>query len=117
MARQDFFLSPDEAKTLGDIIYMRKPVKVKRSFPKTQNNQSSFEIEKEISSLEDKNRSLNGNTASSNNFIPTSTSEPDYIASTKGVTEAQKSKSVEERHRQDSSLDMFRNMVRSIKKK
>lgn len=119
MARRDFFLSPDEAQTLGNINYMRKRVKVKRSFPKTQKNQSSFEIEKEIASLDDKFSSFNGNgnTASTNNFVPTSVSQSDYIPSTKGVTEEQKRQDVEERRREDTSLDMFRNLARSIKKK
>jgi hypothetical protein len=119
MARQDFFLSPDDAQTLGNILYMKKRVKIKRSFPKTQKNQSAFEVEKEIASLEDRFSSFNGNgnTASSNNFVSTSVSQTDYTPSTKGVTEEQKRKDVEERRKEDTSLDMFRTMARSIKKK
>lgn len=122
MARRDFFLSPDEAQTLGDIIFMKKRVKIKRSFPKTQKNQSSFEIEKEIASLDDKFSSSNGNTAngstiSSSNSISSFSSQSEYIPSTKGVTEEQKRKDVEERRREDTSLEMFRNMARNLKKK
>ncbi len=118
MARQDFFLSPDDAQTLGDISYMKKRIKIKRSFPKTQKNQNAFEVEKEIASLDDIfSFNGNGNIASNNNFVSTSVTESNYTPSTKGVTEEQKRQDVEERRREDTSLDMFRNMARSLKKK
>ena len=34
---EDFYLSSDDAKTLGDIEYMRTPKAVRRTFPKTKN--------------------------------------------------------------------------------
>ena len=53
MANQDFFLSPDDSQTLGNINFMRKSVRVRHTFPKTVKNPKGFEVEKEISSLEE----------------------------------------------------------------
>ncbi len=53
MANQDFFLSPDEAQTLGNINYMRKSVRVRHTFPKNLKNPQGFEVVKEVSSIED----------------------------------------------------------------
>ena len=46
MGKNDFFLEPDDAQTLGDINYMRKSVRVRRTFPKTLKNKDGFAIEK-----------------------------------------------------------------------
>ncbi|MEM9538918.1 MAG: hypothetical protein AAGA60_05320 [Cyanobacteria bacterium P01_E01_bin.42] len=50
----DFFLEPDEAKTLGDIEYMRQPNTVKRTFPGTVNNGGSFAVTKQVNAMEEK---------------------------------------------------------------
>ncbi len=52
MADKDYFLEPDDAQTLGDIKYMKKTVKVRRTFPKTLKNPEGFALEKEFSATE-----------------------------------------------------------------
>lgn len=54
MGQNDFFLEPDDAKTLGDIEYMRKPNTVKRTFPGTKGNGGSFAVVKEVNAMEER---------------------------------------------------------------
>jgi hypothetical protein len=108
MANDDFFLQPDDAKSLGDVNFMRKSVRVRRTFPKTRTNPNGFEVVKEVSSVDARNfngfndngsydtngngnGSVNQNNASVNS--PATTSEPKKV---------------------DNNLDMFRNMARQI---
>ena len=103
MANQDFFLSPDEAQTLGNINYMRKSVRVRHTFPKTVKNPQGFEVEKEVSSLED-------NSFSS---IPEKSPESSSSSSTFSSTSMSSPKSTQS----SSNMDMFRNMARKLGKR
>ena len=50
---RDFFLSPDEAKTLGDIDYMRTSKTIHHTFPKVDNpDEGKVDVYDEVSSLE-----------------------------------------------------------------
>lgn len=76
MGDKDFFLSPDDAMTMGDIDYMRTSKRTKRTFPKTLKNKNGFAIENEVSSIEDrknlyKNSNTNQNTTVNTVFDPT----------------------------------------------
>jgi hypothetical protein len=66
----DFFLPPDEAKTLGDINYMRKKIKVKRTFAKGASNPDGGESVREISA-EDKFELAQNGRKSINSTNPT----------------------------------------------
>lgn len=98
-----FFLDPDQARTFGDIDYMRSTKSVRRSFPKTVGNGGKFEQTRTTSSLEGKSS----------------------LGSTLGQTEtngsasaAQNSSQGSDRRRgNDSSMDLFRNMARDMKKR
>ena len=49
---QDFFLSPDESKTLGDIDYMRTSKTIHHTFPKMDNpDEGKLDSFDEVSSL------------------------------------------------------------------
>lgn len=79
MGDKDFFLSPDDAMTMGDIDYMRKAKRTKRTFPKTLKNKDGFAFENEVSSLEDrsnlyKSSNTNQNTTVNTVFNPTPSS-------------------------------------------
>lgn len=131
MADKDFFLSPDDAQTLGDINYMRKAKRTRRTFPKTLKNKDGFAIENEVSSLEDRSKLFkgNGNNGNMSNTIfnptPSSQSQPSItggsaVTQTKGIgmsTNIQSSQTPEKRRQQDNSMDMFRNMAKSIRKR
>lgn len=108
MANKDFFLSPDDAQTLGDINYMKKSVRVRHTFPKNLNNPNGFEVVKEVSSSKDEfvseyndNRSEDSFAQSSNNTNNSFSSQPTQSSSKPSGT----------------NIDMFRNMARNIRKK
>ncbi|MGC9526994.1 MAG: hypothetical protein ACP5D7_15790 [Limnospira sp.] len=89
-----FYLDPDDAKSLGDINYMRKPMKVKKSFPK-------MAAGKAVS-------------------IPEETPKPAMEMAKKIVAESSTSEATTngaaDRRRPDANLDMFRSMARDMKK-
>ncbi len=80
MGDKDFFLSPDDAMTMGDINYMRKAKRTRRTFPKTLKNKDGFAFENEVSSIENrnnlyKNSNTNQNTTENTVFNPTPSSQ------------------------------------------
>ena len=79
MGKNDFFLDPDDAMTMGDINYMRKAKRTRRTFPKTIANKGGFAVENEVSSLDNrnnlyKNSNTNQNTTENTVFSPTPSS-------------------------------------------
>lgn len=100
--KEAFFLESDDAKSLGNAEYMRTPIKIKRSFPKTLNSEGG-EVVKEISALEIKRIQANGQA------VPTEEKE-----STPSPTKATEVNS--DRRSSDNSLDMFRQMAKDLKK-
>ncbi|MFB6276404.1 MAG: hypothetical protein ABEI32_09710 [Halothece sp.] len=108
-----FFLDPDEAKTYGDIDYMRQPNTSKKSFPKTLSNPEGGELVEEVSALEKKSLSKKNGNQTNNNQPSQSSPEPTPENPTASV---QNDPAIEQRRKSDSSLDMFRNMARDIKK-
>jgi hypothetical protein len=119
----EFFLPPDEAQSLGNAEYMRKKVTIRRTFPKTQSNQST-EMIKEVSSSTDRLVSKGGTFAPNNNGFANngnsymsqpstnnnSTSEPSQPETTFEPSPK------EERRSSSNDMDMFRNMARQIRK-
>lgn len=101
-----FFLDYDDAQTLGDVEFMRKTVEVRRTFPKTKNAQKSAELVSKVSSMEAEVVEKSGQ-----KVIKQSQSATD------ATPQADQSAGVNlERRKSDSSLDMFRNMAKEIKK-
>lgn len=96
-----FYLDADEAKTLGNIDYMRAARTIKKSFPKVaggkKENVERVEI---ISSIEKKS---------------TSEKSVSNVSSTL-MSEIQVNTTSSERRRLDRSMDVFRKMARDIKK-
>ena len=133
MADKDFFLSPDDAQTLGDIDYMRKAKRTRRTFPKTLKNKDGFAIENEVSSVEDRSNFFKGNGNGNNDSVsntvfnptPSSQSQPSItggsaVTQTNGNGASPKfesSQTPQKRRQQDNSMDMFRNMAKSIRKR
>ena len=100
--QEAFFLEPDDAKTLGNVEFMRKKNLIKHTFPKTKSSKGG-EVVQEISSLEKKKVTGKG---ASPRPSPSPTSQP---ANHTGSASAS-------RRASDSSLDSFREMAREIKK-
>lgn len=141
MGDKDFFLSPDDAMTMGDIDYMRKAKRTRRTFPKTLKNPNGFDLENEVSSTEDRSKMYKGNNNNQNiaantvfNPTPSSQSQPGVTGGS-AVTQtdfqpqaasapapapapkfqASESTTPEQRRQSDDGMDMFRNMAKNMR--
>jgi hypothetical protein len=108
-ASKAFFLSDDEAKTLGNIEYMRTPSKLRRTFPKAAGVEVN-EMISEISALEKK---VQLSKAKGEIVNPAPTASSVSISESSNLN----NEAIAERRRVDSSMDMFRNMARNLNKR
>ncbi|MGK7899424.1 MAG: hypothetical protein AB4372_38860 [Xenococcus sp. (in: cyanobacteria)] len=125
MADKDFFLEPDDAQTLGDVKYMRKSVRIRRTFPKTLKNPQGFALEKEFSATEGGKVSAN-DTSSSSNFVgqstftpapapaPAPTPAPTPAPAPTTKTSGFAGKNVQDRQKGDPGINKFRDMAKNI---
>lgn len=95
-----YFLEPDDAKTLGNIEFMRKPNTIRRSFPKTLKGEG-VEVVRQVSSME--KATMNGSAQAT-----ASPQTEEKIAEVPSETTPRRSS--------DSSLDMFRKMAKDMKR-
>jgi hypothetical protein len=130
MGSSDFFLEPDDSKSLGDVNFMRKPVRVRRTFPKTIKNPNGFEVVKETSSVDQKNfnnfngnstylnnTSVNGNGTANGNGNSTYLSNGNGNGNSASVDpQSDREQNSFEPRKVDSNLDMFRSMARNMKR-
>jgi hypothetical protein len=93
-----FFLEPDEAKSMGNIDYMRTARKVRKTYPTTKAWGAGF-AEETVTSALDKG-----------------VSKPSLFEVERKAAEEAKPE-VAERRKATSDLDMFRNMAKDIRKK
>ena len=108
---KEYFLDTDEAKTMGNIDYMRSSVKVKKSYPKTKTAVLRGEVVEQISATD--------KVTLSENQTPMATSEPasqSGATSESGATSGQNGQVSSQRRRPDSSLDPFLKMAQDLKK-
>lgn len=108
-ARQDtgaFFLDTNEARTYGNLEYMQASKRVKRTFPKTADQPEPSELIQEVSAAK---RIVNTGKQIS---VPDSVVKPE--GTTQPVIEVKNESA--DRRRTDTSMDMFRNMARDIRK-
>ena len=142
MGDKDFFLSPDDAMTMGDIEFMRTSKRTRRTFPKTLSNKGGFALENEVSSVEDNNNkafqanNTNQNIAANTVFNPTpSTMSQPGVTGGSAVTQTEPpapapapapapqptfeapKPEAEKRRPTDDGMDMFRNMAKNIKRR
>lgn len=95
-----YFLDQDAAKSFGDIDYMRTPKAVKKTFP-TVNGVKGAEIVEIISATEKTEGSeIEVSSSKASEETPKSTFEPKKLNT-----------------RVDSSMDIFLNMAKDIKKR
>lgn len=94
-----FFLDADEAKTFGNIDYMRTAKAVRKTFPATGGSKEGAEVIEAVSSLE----KIDGMAQKR------ATAEPslDEVSKIDGTKET--------RRRSDANLDMFRSMAKDIR--
>lgn len=103
-----FFLSEDDAKSFGNIEYMRSSKVVRRTFARKKGQTEEFESIKQVSALDARALSEKGLPAPReakpvNSFESPKASEP-------GQFQRRTAKV-------DTSMDMFRNMAKDLKKK
>lgn len=103
---EEYYLDADQAKTLGDIDYMRTSRQIKRTYAKYKNGaQGGMEVIKQISATSDfAAQDLNG-TPSESSFSPLDTSTNNGSNSSNGSN-----------RRVDSNMDIFRKMAKEVKK-
>lgn len=106
-----YFLEPDDAKTYGDIDYMRKVKTVRRTFPKTLGGKGA-EVIKDVSSEKTVKKTGFQAQNSYNEVKPDNSVESSSFNSESSFqpTEPQKNRST------DTNMDMFRKMAKGIKK-
>lgn len=95
-----FFLDPDEAKTYGNIEYMRTPKSIKKTFPATGGSTEEVEVIELVSALE------KVDLATQNKGKP----EPSVADVAAPAAQEQ------ERRRSDRSLDPFRSMAKDLRR-
>lgn len=135
MGDKDYFLSPDDSMTMGDIDYMRKSKRVRRTFPKTLKNPDGFAVETEVSATEDRSGMFKGNNNGQNvaantvfNPTPSTQSQPgvtggpaipqtnEKVQPEAAAPAPAPAPSTKERRQTDTSMDMFRNMAKNIRR-
>lgn len=92
-----FFLDADDAKTFGNIDYMRSTKTIRRTFPKQKVGKENERIDR-VSAMNQQS-SMQDDTAAAIGRQP---SEAEQAAAQRRST--------------DNSMDMFRNMARDLKK-
>ncbi len=120
--KEAFFLSEDDAKTFGDIDYMRTSKTVKRTFAKKKGQTEELESVKSISAMGAKTMKEGDlpqpkKAASAASFTSTSTptfSAPTQPAETPKPASAPQPQDTTAKRTPDDSMDMFRNMARNI---
>lgn len=113
-----YYLPPDEAKTYGNLDYMRSAKSIRRSFSKKKVGEDNESI-RVVSAMEMQQLRENG-------AVPVQP-QPQVIAklkndsgngSTNGSAPKQpESNASSDRRRGDDSMDVFRNMARDLKKR
>jgi hypothetical protein len=112
-----FYLSDDDAKTFGDIDYMRSSKKTRRTFPKKIVGEIN-EFFNEVSSTKKSDLKKQSTFDSSPfNTTPSNGSQPGTTPPPSASSSPSTSSNSSERRRSDPNMDMFRNMARDIKKK
>lgn len=104
-----YYLSSDDARSMGNSEYMRTAKRVKRTFPKTASGQAAA-LEREISAMELRDSKLGAQPAVG------ATLGANLTVDTGETKSLPTSVEVSVRRKADTSLDMFRSMAKDIRK-
>lgn len=104
--KEAFFLESDTAKSLGNLDYMRTAKTIRRTFPKSKGSPEHKELIQAISATEKL-------TVKSSGDLP-SDGSPKMSAPATTISDA--NVVAESRRQADSSMDMFREMAKGMKK-
>ncbi len=106
-----YFLDEDSAKSLGNVEYMRTAKTVRRTFPKTAGSPEEMEQIKLVSSMSAAEVSKYEAEAAA-----AKAAEAQAKAKAPTQTSPTSSGAAADRRRNDSSMDIFRNMAKDIRK-
>lgn len=111
---QAFFLEPDDAKTFGNIDYMRQPKLIKRTYAKKAGEMEEKEVATQVSALtKSEVEETRGISTSSGSF-----SQPSSSSFGTASSSSMSSTSETPRRRgSGSDMDMFRQMAKDVKKR
>ena len=132
-SKEAFFLSEDDAKSFGDIDFMRKEVVVRRTFAKKKGEAEEMESVKSISSSTSKKvgeatktttstYSFNTPAAPVTPTAPAAPATPAAPAASESVAPVESAPAPAApqepvvRRAPDTSMDMFRNMAKNIRR-
>lgn len=107
-----FFLDADDAKSLGNIDYMRTPKTVKKTFPGMAGREG-FETVEIVSNQE---KRVEGEPTKPQFSAPTNNGNGNLRNGFSANSESE-TPETNGRRQADSSMDMFRNMAKDIRKK
>lgn len=103
---EEYYLDADQAKTLGDIDYMRTSRQIKRTYAKYKNGaQGGMEVIKQVSATSDEVGSDFKTATPQSTFETSATSYNNSTNSSNGSNA-----------RVDSNMDIFRKMAKEVKK-
>ncbi len=110
--KQSFYLNDDDAKTFGNIEYMRSNKVVRRTFAKKKGQAEHLESVRQISALGAKSVDGNGG------FSASSSADTFSAPSTPTASTSQSSSAPKSARRKPASgdMDMFRNMAKDMRK-
>jgi hypothetical protein len=119
--KEAFYLPVDDAKTFGDIDYMRSSKRTRRTFPKQVVGEDNEFINEVSSTQKAKPAEKSAFATSPFNTAPLtdfngSAKPPESSSPASSSPAPSTSSGSTDRRRSDSSMDMFRNMARDIKK-
>lgn len=127
--KQAFYLSDDDAKSFGDIEYMRTSKPVRRTFAKKKGQTEHMESVRSISAT--KMTDLDGSASNASVSASTTFGNTDFLGSSKSAASTTESNSSStsaapaasaasvtpsKRKSAGTSMDMFRNMAKDIRK-
>ena len=116
--KQSYYLRDDDAKSFGNIDYMRSTKVVRRTFAKKKGQTEHMESVRSISAT--KMTDLDGNPSSAPVSAPTTFGNTDFLGDKKQsepeAAEPAPRASVPKAERPQAIVDMFRNMAKDIRR-
>lgn len=112
-----FYLDADDAKTLGDINYMRASKSIRRTFPKTASTAAELEMIQQVSATEKASAGEGTAIASGNGTALEQITAAQPGAPTPPVTLNGNGATPALERTSTPDMDIFRNMARDMKKR
>jgi hypothetical protein len=113
-SKDAYFLDQDAASTLGDVNYMRSTKSIKRTYAKSVDSPDEKATIKQVSAMNSKVYEASESAAKSTFVTPSASSQSNF--STPAPTPPRSADAASERIKTDTSMDMFRNMAKDLRK-